>query len=440
MKKINYFILLFVIVVPFQIKAQDRNVYWLHGLEGNKYTMRVYSEIYPQERKIAPYNIPSYSTRRGVDTAAQELFSNWKNGGSNTIVVAQSMGGLVSLQMFKDSGTVAFGGLITTGTAYRGVPTAKNIDEPVFVNLLNDMVNKGVPSKLALILFAPSFWSSVRTEINLVFGTNFSIIEDGLSGTITNIQKTLSDFFFGSDETKAELRPDSPIISDLQNVDLQNIPRVAIWGHEDNPTVLRLAGSVFEKKLYNGSLGLGELGDQKVTNMVGTIADKMEEARQKCITRGYIAAATIVGGALAAAYFYAASQFENPEHFWRYGLEPGLDQVIGAFRTETTTQTYQDWVCDGSSYLKSTNKTPNCHWETKTRTVYVTIPTPNDGIIPDLSAKAMPGVQSQCILEAKSTNHMQLTNSNEVKAKLDDIFGGNVQDSRKPKFFIIPRR
>ncbi len=77
---------------------------------------------------------------------------------------------------------------------------------------------------------------------------------------------------------------------------------------------------------------------------------------------------------------------------------------------------------------------------TQTRTVYVTVATPSDGVVPDFSAKAMPGVQPQCIREAKHTNHLQLLDSHESKEKLDEIFKGGVQDSRNSGFFKISKR
>jgi len=439
MKKIIYIILLFVIVYPYPTKAQDRNVYWVHGLEGNIHTMHVWSETYPIERKIAPGNKPAYSTKNGIKAAADELYSKMPNKGSNTIVVAQSMGGLNSLQIFKDHGTAAFGGLITTGTAFEGVPIAKNADEPVFNNLVNDIINEGIPGAKVYFVLASTFWDPITGIINYFWGTNFSTIENGMNGMVNKLQELMSNYFFGNDKTKADLRPDSPIIRDLQNINLQNIPRVAIWGNEDDPKVLRLIGTVREKQKSNGTLGLGELGDQGAIEVVDLIASTFENANRICKIMGYT---TLGDPPLAASLFYAASQLNNSTDYWRNRLEPGLEQLTGCFKTEERIQTYQDWVCDDLPYktLKSTNILQNCHWETKTRTVYVTVPTLNDGIIPDFSAKAMPGVQSQCILEAKHINHMQLTNSNEVKGLFDQVFKGEVVDSRKNNFFIIPKR
>lgn len=95
MKKITYIILFISFAFSLQGYSQNpnyRNVFWLHGVQGDVHSMKALSDYFDAKYKINSY-YPSYISNRGINIAAQQLHGMAIGNNSSDIVVAHSLGG-----------------------------------------------------------------------------------------------------------------------------------------------------------------------------------------------------------------------------------------------------------------------------------------------------------------------------------------------------------
>jgi pimeloyl-ACP methyl ester carboxylesterase len=102
----------------------NRPVTFLHGLNSEQTTWNTLRDQLNNEFRINP-NAMSYSSDITIPTIASQFNSYLNNiGGTNNVVVAHGMGGLVARESIRQrgTGTQRINGLITLGTPHMGAP------------------------------------------------------------------------------------------------------------------------------------------------------------------------------------------------------------------------------------------------------------------------------------------------------------------------------
>lgn len=123
--------------VPDDSHAQERNVTFVHGLFGGSNSLTRIQNDVDQDFQIDPRRI-GYSSDNSIPSIASLKHSSIQ---SNSVVVAHSMGGLVSRSMVDQFGTSRVDALITTGTPHDGVLAATTVRNGVAAELLQHWVN-----------------------------------------------------------------------------------------------------------------------------------------------------------------------------------------------------------------------------------------------------------------------------------------------------------
>jgi hypothetical protein len=276
---------------------------------------------------------------------------------------------------------------------------------------------------------------------NIFGGSTPNSLYDLMNQIPNYIIKKIADDALGSAITKNELKTNSPIIAGLQQYRPQ-MPMIAIYGIEDNPAFLRLAGARFDNK--DNAKPLYQIDDTKVVSIVNTLADLSHSEVDVNNTLCYLSLLCIP---CIIYYSWAADQWQISADYYSGQLQTGCDFLIGAKRNGYEDATYIDWVCDNSPKplpieMKST-KIAACKWPqdyhpvVKTKSVSIIISTPSDGLLPSDTEMGMPGCSETNKYQALHVNHEELKNHQSVTILLDQIFNGQKYDTRDPYFFKI---
>ena len=104
-----------------------RDVFWMHGLNGDVNSMLALSEYFGSRYAINSY-VPSYISTRGIDFAASQwrMFNFARR--TDNFVVTHSMGGLVARYYDQHYTDNRFEGLITMAAPHRGSEFANSFD------------------------------------------------------------------------------------------------------------------------------------------------------------------------------------------------------------------------------------------------------------------------------------------------------------------------
>ncbi len=457
MKKINIMFLIILSVITQEIKSQtDKNVFWLHGLTGQKEMMDILGGKYQSERKLQSSSF-TYTTNAGItgsSTAINEKL--WELGqgntrlidrtGANTIFIVQSMGGMNVRELARThTDHTYYGGLITLGSTHVGAYIANNIDNGKYAQLKSDIPGKGL--KGALRELDPVHMNNSQFQLMTlnIFGTPWmhSIVAD-------LVNKVLDDRMhaqFGSELTRSQMKVTSPELQHLQNYS-QNIPQIAIWGNENAPAFLRVASSRLDGEENNYHGVPGQLNDDRLVTLVNNAADISNTWKNIHNTNYYIQLALLnfTGAAIEKS---KRDSWNESQAFWSTGIQKATDELIGA--TRTVIQGVWGWYleCPGGSGDIPDEKGIVPHpcapedmvlvWKIKYFSSIVT--TESDGMALRNSAVALPGVNTTyCVKEATSVNHEELKNHDVMFGIFDQIFDGYIKDPRNNGFFAAQRR
>lgn len=123
MKKLLIIIFVFTLFcakVSADYNPSYRNVFWIHGVQGDVKSLHAFSDYFNEKYKINSYH-PFYQSNRGFQYGAYQLSGLNVGNKSDDMVIAHSMGGLVARQFYKDYPQRRFGGLITISTPHLAV-------------------------------------------------------------------------------------------------------------------------------------------------------------------------------------------------------------------------------------------------------------------------------------------------------------------------------
>jgi len=203
--------------------AQEQNSTFVHGLFGGKSSLQKVADELKTDFRINPRRI-SYSSQNSIPTIASENHSQIQN---DAVVVAHSMGGLVSRSMVDQFGTSKIDALITSGSPHNGVRAAISVQQGVVGPLLSHWGGDIAAGWLAL-----GQSSIAETVVNNVLG--------GFQNWINSTVESKFD-----EPSVDDMRPTDSFLDNLNNNFDGTTPSAtyAITGLEDWNSHWRLFGA-----------------------------------------------------------------------------------------------------------------------------------------------------------------------------------------------------
>ena len=423
-------------------KSNYRNVYWIHGLSGDVNSLKTLSDYFRERYKINSY-YPGYPTNRGVEEAAYQL-SGLGIGlqRDDDIVIAHSMGGLVSRQYYKDFANRRFGGIMTLNTPHQGAEFAQSFDNGKIKTFFTKVTTDGFDGYNNMsvhvadsrkyhenVLEEMAVYESlndIRDDITLVgviagnvlgnplaswsvdalTTAAFVLIVDKFTEAVKDNVATViglaATTVFGTEEeewtySKDDLKPNSQIVKGLNNSPI-DCPRIAITGTVDDRPGMRFLGSRISA-MQQENPGIGDIDDGVFIKYTDAIITDSWKCKDK-YARLYRAGSWLTLGLSNSYFSKRRDAFSRQARFWENGFERAYQDCLGSVYYTTETRTYTVWenVCNNGPVrvamipIIGDDDNEDCmQLVTKTYTVKVQRMHPNDGIVTLPSQKGMAG-------------------------------------------------
>jgi hypothetical protein len=403
--------------------AQDRNVAWVHGLDGSASSWQHYNQLFDKERNLNSLRT-TYNTEKGITNSAKQViksmnrrYGNNANGANNpkNLGIGHSMGGLMlrDADRITANGTKKFGGYITVASPNYGAPISNSLLDGSVEKAAQNACNKILDGPLAQVFSLP--WGIISN-----LGTDFLcniLISNKL---VQNLQ--------GTPVTNEDLKLGSPTIDAINDYDT-NLPRISIWAEENSPVHWRMISS----QLYSN--------DIKFVNMVN---------RARGIYNGfytYNTSLAVVTGVLGflnplawgatALYAYRATQWKKGRN-WIDDSENIWSSLIKTTRSEPETYWVNTWIpCPyppgKEMHERSVKRVPDpdCgEWKWVQRTRYISVNYPSDGLLPKYTQE-LQDIPFSNRYKVEGANHLEVRNM---------TTDGNGVDETKDVFNLIFNR
>ena len=405
MKYITYKILFLAIFFISHINMNaQRNVIWVHGLDGNANSWKHYNDIFDNERDINSLR-QTYNTGYGINNMANQVilsidnyYAN-KSHNPNNLAIGHSMGGVA----IRDADRIThntgnrFGGYITVTSPNYGAPISNSLSDGSVASAGQNAFNKIKAGPISEFFSLP--WGIVAnwttTTLGKIYITNDLV--EGLQGTPT---------------TNNDLKQGSSAISAINNYTDNvnpNIPRISIWASENSPVHWRM----FSTQVYGN--------DYTLVNHVNTARGKYDSFYHSNRTQAIIFSGLLMPSQAALRY-YRAVQWKKGRD-WIDNSETVWNSLIKSYHTEQQTYWIQVWVPCDNTYppMKSTNSyddnskpivpDPDCgEWRWVQRTRYVTINDPSDGLVPKYTQIMKNNPTPNSEYRVYGANHLEVRN------------------------------
>lgn len=389
--------------------SQDRPVIWVHGLNSDNNFWANLNTIFHQERRMTGTN-RTYATGQGILVFANDIIS--RNAGStSTIAIGHSMGG-VALREINRSHPNFFGGVITFGAPLDGARIVNSYQNGAFGNVILNATNQ-------LVAGPKSQFYTTYVIVNYAVKNNANWGGADLAEIPRRlIMDDLNNLMNGQSAT--DLAENSTYNSGIKNF-YSSIPKINVYGNENAPVMQRIASS---------SVSDGQ-NDTDVIQLID-----LAKNQYKLWVNSNLAQA-FMDPLHAVKYWTRANAWQKGFDYLNSTVESDWANLIGSTRTETTTYTYQDYVCDdgGISNNNQMQRIEPACWQTVTTTYTQNIIEPSDGLIHKSSQTGSKSSWHGTAVEALGVNHMEMGNHAETRRILNNIFDGIVNPS-----ISIPRR
>ncbi|MBK9291889.1 MAG: hypothetical protein IPM52_09720 [Bacteroidetes bacterium] len=404
---------IFVFLFCFLIAEAQRNVAWIHGLEGDEGSWAHYEQIFTLERNIISLR-ETYNTSNGLNTAAVQVIASTNSFcnpyDTNNLGIGHSMGGLMLRQADRitSGSNKRFGGYITVASPNYGAPIANSVLDGSVQSAASVACNKLADGPLAELFILP--WG-IYANLTTNAVCNFIAAN-------ANIQSLA-----GSPTTINDLKVGSQIIQQLKaHTDNSSIPRISVWAEETSPVHWRM----FSTEIYNNDL---ELVDK-----IGVARNVYNAYYGVNLTKAIAAAIGALYNPLllplSALYTYRSTQwkkgrdwFDDSENIW-CGL-------IKSTETQLVTYWSYELICepDPSGYYECLYY----YWDWVPRTRFVSVNTPNDGLLPK-HTQVLNNIPAENIYRVYGANHLEIRNMSQC------TLNGQPNDAMRQRFNEIFNR
>lgn len=402
-----------------QAQTPERNVFFVHGLNGNAGSWVKYDEYFNSTRKANPIR-HGYTEASGLTGAASDLRGQMAgsvvpNTYSQNIAIAHSQGGLVVRTIAKnyEGAQCPFGGFITVGTPNLGAKVVNSYKTGGFTTFTEDATKE--------LMAGPgwSFFASINPFFTWIANQSIPKMVENLivdQSKITN--STTNDYYVGA-----------PFLQNLSG-HVANMPKVGIVSAEDAP-------SSHWKTITNYTVN-------PVTDLpFNTTDDDDVEVGMKKVHNFY-------AGQVSWCRFWQANAFlpfigriwKWQGDNWQRGVnwiansEAKYVNLIGNIELtpHVVPQSICPWPCTMSECVYGQS---GCSIQPPYGTVYTVETFPTDGIV-NTNAQALPGAihnfNVQGANHAEERNHPGITQT--FKQLMDGETGVPGEDI---KFFKIPK-
>ncbi|HEB62536.1 MAG TPA: hypothetical protein ENI82_05225, partial [Bacteroidetes bacterium] len=225
MKKIfNLFLfLMMTISLIGQNGENHRDINWVHGFVGDQDAWKEFDKYFSNQFDITTTRV-EYPSKGGIENAAEIAEKQLISEEENPFVIAHSMGGLVTRQMYSDDDT-KFTGYITFGTPHNGAYFANSY--------MNGDVDEYVDNFIDQV-FIDVIGATLLPEFQFVMGTIFDLLGVDDPNIFASIIFTFIEIEIkqnADNETIGDLQVGKPFINNLVHPDL---PKINYYGKEDS--------------------------------------------------------------------------------------------------------------------------------------------------------------------------------------------------------------
>ena len=384
------------------VTAQDRNVAWVHGLDGDASSWQHYEELFNNERNLNNLRA-TYNTDNGITNAADDVivsmnthFGNNVNGANNpqNLGIGHSMGGLMIREADRSAGngTKKFGGYITVTSPNYGAPISNSLSDGSVERAAENACNKIADGPLSQVLSLP--WGIVSN-----LATN-----DLCKSLITNtgVQKLQ-----GTPATNEDLEVGSHTIDAINDYDT-NLPRVSIWAEENSPVHWRMISS----KLHGN--------DTQFVNTVNTARGVYNSFyvynTSLAVVTGVVGFWNPFAWGATALYGYRATQWKKGRN-WIDDSENIWSSLIKTTRREPQTYWVNTWIpCAYPPRPEMADKQAkrdpdiDCgEWKLVQHTRNISVNYPSDGLLPQYTQE-LQGIPFGNRYKVEGANHLEVRN------------------------------
>ena len=391
--------------------AQDRNVAWVHGLDGDASSWQHYNQLFDKERKLNSLRT-TYNTEKGITNSAKQViksmnirYGNNANGANNSknLGIGHSMGGLMlrDADRITANGTKKFGGYITVTSPNYGAPISNSLLDGSVEKAAQNACNKIADGPLAQAFSLP--WGIISN-----LGTDFLCNKFIDNDLVQNLQ--------GTPVTNEDLKIGSPTIDAINDYDT-NLPRISIWAEENSPVHWRMISS----QLYGN--------DTKFVNTVNTARGIYNGFytynTSLAVVTGVVGFWNPFAWGATALYGYRATQWKKGRN-WIDDSENIWSSLIKTTRREKQTYWALTTVFGGVWTGDNTIGSLGLSWKQHTR--YISVNYPSDGLLPQYTQE-LQGIPFGNRYKVEGANHLEVRNMttdgngvDETKDVFDDIF------------------
>lgn len=436
----NHFVLLLIcsLMTLGKVSAQDKNVYWLHGLNDNSAAWQHYTGIFNAERRMNSVR-PGYISGDGVNVATSTI-NSFIPANPNNIGIGHSMGGIVlrNLERTQSNFSRKINGLITVASPNSGAGIANSFNDNSLLAASQKACTELTAGPISELFGLP--WTTVSLSILSAIGANLTT-KNLCELFITN---DLLEQFAGTPSVREDLRQGSPLI---QQLNLRNpvIPQLTMVAEENSPVHWRLFGSIATR-------------NRPVQNDI-FVADAVGLTREIYngfyITRTSGSVVSAILGFLNPAFFAAAVLNGYKASQWKKGKDwiDDSETIWNGLTKSSRIETQRYWVyvwrpCHDpfsrpQQRVASLNSGECDTWVWEERTRNLMVHHPSDGFIPSYSQDiaSLPASNRYFI---NGANHIELLNmsNSSLNGVPNDATRGRFTEifrDRDDIFFVNPR-
>jgi hypothetical protein len=399
---------------------RDRNVIWVHGMEGTKTSWQQNYNYFPTVKKINNVVVEyqssggtitaSYQVRDQVDAQLGADRFNPKN-----MAICHSMGGLTIRQMEKydkQYNQNRIGGFITVGSCHQGTQVANSQAD----GKLREFIMTGSADLLA----GPSTAVAIaEVVVPIVLNKPITSLSTWIGDMVYNKLQA-----FGQGGAIDDLKIGNPNLNAL-NAYTCTKPMIAIAGAEDAPTLWREIASI--QKAPSTDLRRNEIDDAKVADMASMgsrIYDGFYWTNRVASWIPYVRSSTNYRVNKANNWLRGKVWMERANGVWA-----GLAGAV--FSTRTITYPFLATRC-----LYDDKWNLGCIGKVEDRNFQDNIPAAYDGIVPMNSAIGLPGALLTKTIQG--VNHQECVNHPAINSELESILSNPT--TAGTTFFYTPPR